>query len=266
MREAESPEAYLASPLGKYYVGPCYLHITEAPACATFVWGTPEVEAVPLFTKVVNVELTADLPPHVAFVDFSQLVALTRPVFEEGTRYLAGAQDPSRERVLKRAMVFGKGLSGTLAAGIYPVIGNDLPYQGFTDPFAAAAWLGIPAESVECWISLRDSIMRRSEIIRELRARFHAQGAPASAESIARSFGMSARTMQRKLKEAGSSFQLELDRYRLALAMEQLSVSATKVATIAHGLGFRTANHFSVWFRKQAGASPAQFRASKMGH
>ncbi len=262
MLEAESHEAYLAAPLGKYFVGPCYLHITEENACATFVWGTPEVEAVPLFTRIVNVELTADVPPHVAFVDFSRLVALTGSVFEEGTRYLAGAQDPSRARILKRAMVFGKGLSGTLAAGIYPSVGNDLPYQGFTDSLAAAAWLGIADELVERWTALRDEVMQRSDILREIRAKFHGQGAPASAEAIARSFGMSARTMQRKLKEAGSSFQIELDRYRLAFAMDHLC-TATKIATIARDLGFKTSNHFSAWFKKQTGDSPAQHRANK---
>lgn len=260
MKEDVSLASYLAFPVGKYFVGPCYMHLTEVDVCATFVWGTPEVSEVPEFNRVVSVDASDSVLPHVTFADFSKVSVLSPPVLVAGASYLRQVQ--GRRKILKRAMLFGDGYAGTVAAGIFPTVSNAIPYQGFSDPLAAADWLQIERCRIASWIALRNECMQRAEMTRVVREAFFAKGLRTSASEVAKWCGVSKRTMQRKLHGASTSFQVEWDRYRIEVAREQLAHGSSKIVSVATDLGFATPNHFSVWFKKQLGLSPAKYRAT----
>jgi AraC-like DNA-binding protein len=77
--------------------------------------------------------------------------------------------------------------------------------------------------------------------------------------------GMSSRTFQRRLGEAGLSFTGLVTECRLRLAREWLAVSEIPVAEIAATLGYNDASNFSRAFRRQTGRAPVAFRRSSMG-
>jgi len=77
---------------------------------------------------------------------------------------------------------------------------------------------------------------------------------------VAEDLGMSARTLQRKLAEAGSSFQQVLDGARYALAQDYLRQRELSLVDIAFLLGFQEQSAFTHAFREWSGMSPSSWR------
>ena len=77
---------------------------------------------------------------------------------------------------------------------------------------------------------------------------------------IAAELGLSARTLQRKLADAGSSFQQVLDGVRFALAQEYLRRHELGLADVAFLLGFQDQSAFTHAFREWSGVNPGAWR------
>jgi AraC-like DNA-binding protein len=79
-------------------------------------------------------------------------------------------------------------------------------------------------------------------------------------EDIARDLHMSPRTLQRRLQEAGSSFQRVLDEARHQMARYYLGNSVLELNEAAYLLGYEDANSFSRAFRGWEGMPPGHWR------
>ena len=77
---------------------------------------------------------------------------------------------------------------------------------------------------------------------------------------VAEEFNMSARNLQRKLSEAGTSFRDILNRVKLNLAQVYLKDSALSVSEVAFILGYAELPAFIRFFRRHKGISPGDFR------
>lgn len=77
---------------------------------------------------------------------------------------------------------------------------------------------------------------------------------------VAAELGLSARTLQRKLADAGSSFQQVLDAVRFALAQDYLRRRELGLADIAFLLGFQDQSAFTHAFREWSGINPGAWR------
>jgi AraC-like DNA-binding protein len=80
-------------------------------------------------------------------------------------------------------------------------------------------------------------------------------------EEVAEVLNVSARTLQRKLGECGTTFKEILDETRHALALVYLSEPRHSVAEITHLLGFSCSSAFTRAFRRWTGRSPTDWRA-----
>ncbi|MEA3641960.1 MAG: AraC family transcriptional regulator [Lamprobacter sp.] len=87
------------------------------------------------------------------------------------------------------------------------------------------------------------------------------EGTP-SAQQVARQLAVSARTLQRKLQEEGTSFQAELDRVRRQLAEQYIQSDAYDLQTITYLTGFANPPAFSRAYKKWTGRSPSEDRAA----
>jgi AraC-like DNA-binding protein len=79
-------------------------------------------------------------------------------------------------------------------------------------------------------------------------------------EHIARELGMSARTLQRRLTDAGISFQEVVEDTRRELARHYLRQSTMELNEAAYLLGYEDSNSFFRAFHAWEGTSPGEWR------
>jgi len=82
-------------------------------------------------------------------------------------------------------------------------------------------------------------------------------------DRIAGAVGMSARTLQRRLRESGTSLREVLDEARRAIAMRELVRPSRTVTDVAFLLGFSETSAFDRAFRRWTGKTPATFRRER---
>jgi len=78
--------------------------------------------------------------------------------------------------------------------------------------------------------------------------------------SIAAELGLTPRTLQRKLSEAGASFQQVLDQARYALATDYLRQGGLSLVDIAFLLGYQEQSAFNHAFKEWSGMNPGAWR------
>ena len=83
----------------------------------------------------------------------------------------------------------------------------------------------------------------------------------ATVEQIAHGLGMTPRTLQRQLDEAGESFSGLLNAVRLELVPGYLENRAYSLTQVAELLGYGYPSSFTRWFVGEFGISPARWRA-----
>jgi AraC-like DNA-binding protein len=88
------------------------------------------------------------------------------------------------------------------------------------------------------------------------------QCAEPSQDEVAEQLCMSARTLQRKLGESGTTYKEILDETRHSLALIYLSAPHHSVSEITYLLGFSSSSSFTRAFRRWTGQSPSNWRAS----
>jgi AraC-like DNA-binding protein len=79
-------------------------------------------------------------------------------------------------------------------------------------------------------------------------------------DNIAKDLGMSARTLTRKLAEAGTSFSMVLDELRYELAIQYTRDSTSTISQIAWLLGYREPSAATRAFKRWTGKTPTEFR------
>jgi AraC-like DNA-binding protein len=82
-----------------------------------------------------------------------------------------------------------------------------------------------------------------------------------SGDDAARHLQLHRRTLNRRLREAGTTFRQVLDQVRFELAQEMLADTRFPIAEIAARLGYRMPSAFTRAFRRWSGSSPARWRA-----
>lgn len=105
----------------------------------------------------------------------------------------------------------------------------------------------------------RDSVISsaRTIISKEL------NGGNPSLERVASQMGLSARTLQRKLHEVGTSHNDLVDQIRRELATRYLREREMAICEVAYLLGFSEPSSFHRAFKRWTGVTPKEFRAER---
>lgn len=211
---------------------------------------------------------------------------LWRSHFPHASRHLA-------ESVFAGVRVFGNWLAGTPlpAAPVsfthaapadtsehHRLFGPDVAFgAGANCARFDAALLALPVPNAD--VSLYPVLQQHAEQL--LRAKLRAQGDGgivaqvrasiannlaqdrARLAAIAEDLNLSQRTLQRKLSEAGASFQQVLDQTRKELAQGYLMQRDLGLADIAFLLGFQEQSAFNHAFKEWTGESPGSYREQK---
>lgn len=254
---------FLEDPVGRCIAGPCWLHFyPRVDLCGFALWGRPDADAMAGLVRVLHVELGA--PPHASLVDVQALEAVEPAVFDELGEYVAAHHTELGRAVRRLALVPPKGgLVRAVVTGFFRVAAAPYPVEIFETQEAALAWLGIDHERQ----SLLDAIVEESEramgapaLVRDLRSWLAGHVRDASLERAAQALGVSVRSLQRRLRDEGTSFQQELKEAQLRVAQRMLKETDVAITRIALDLGCSPA-HFSALFRSGTGLSPSAWRA-----
>jgi AraC-like DNA-binding protein len=109
--------------------------------------------------------------------------------------------------------------------------------------------------------------LARLDLIKSVEAWVAASFCRSDATDITRAagdFGVSVRSLQRRLAELGTNYYDILSEVRLNIAKCMLVESKTPITTIAFQLAYSETSAFSRAFRQKVGKSPAQFRSSEV--
>ena len=103
---------------------------------------------------------------------------------------------------------------------------------------------------------------REDSLVERVRAllKDELNGGDASLEFCAARLGMSARTLQRRLRALGTSHHELLDEMRRELAVRYLREPGIAVCEVAYLLGFSESSAFHRAFKRWTGATPNEFR------
>lgn len=160
-----------------------------------------------------------------------------------------------RQAILLPAMPRG----GLLVAGFVSTTPPPIELQLFDSREEAARYLECP--DLELVLAEIDELVddrrsTRAALLRVLRREFR----DTKVQSAAKTLGISPRTLQRRLRDEGTSFQEELDTVRLDAAKDLMLQSDDKLTSIAFAVGCSSLQQFSALFRRLTGEAPTTWR------
>jgi len=212
-------------------------------------------------------ELEAPAIRHASLIDASRIEGSDAGSFRRLERYMIDFAEPLRRQVSRLALVRPSGLSGAMVAGVYEVVPRPYPVQLFDGVDAAVAWLvaegdlDMPAaEAVRTVTSLYDEAIGATPMVARLRALLEARLTGVDLAAAARALGTSERSLQRRLREADTSFSNELGAARVRVAQRLLLSGDAPLTEVALEVGCASLQHFGVLFRKTTGQSPSAWR------
>ncbi|WP_005037748.1 AraC family transcriptional regulator [Holophaga foetida] len=104
--------------------------------------------------------------------------------------------------------------------------------------------------------------LKATEQVRQVLPRFLSAGRP-EIDAVAKELGMSARSLQRRITEEGSTFRDLLSQARQALAREYLQNPSLDLKEIVYLLGYEDSPSFYRAFRQWEGTTPAAWRSRR---
>jgi AraC-like DNA-binding protein len=264
VRPAAGLDDYLQNPIGRYLMGENFLHWYASPeVCGLALWGRPREAHIYRLTQVLDVEI-APAMPHVSLVDARRLEAPDATALAILVKYMVSRFADFARTVRRQALLRPDGLPGAVVAGFYDLVTSAYPTQVFTEPLEALAWLGQPRsaahELVDELHALVAQAMGQPPLIHELRQVLRGRLQDVQLAEVAREMGMSERTLQRRLRESGTSFQAEFNAVQVHTAQALLLESDAKLTAVAMEVGCASLQHFSGLFRKHTGESPSAWR------
>lgn len=222
-----------------------------------------ELHGDPLRRRLVTT-LPAGLPPAGALVVLQSSVVLMANLFDAYVRPglwplslcfacpAPPAEHPSRSELRRpgRRLQFGADYFGLE----FPASYLDLvPQAASASPEHQRLVAELEAEQQRLEASRRIEDRLQCRLLSELELR------PRLGE-VARSLGMSSRSLQQHLAAQGTSFQSELARLRLYVARQYLTRTDVSLAKLAVHLGFQNPETFSRFFQRAMGESPRRYR------
>ncbi|WP_170115724.1 helix-turn-helix domain-containing protein [Melittangium boletus] len=216
-------------------------------------------------TQVLDVELAPALP-HVSLVDARRIEAPDPSGLSVLVKYMAPRISGFAQTVRRQALVRPEGLAGAVVGGFYSLVSSSYPTRAFADPLEGLGWLGRPEAEARALLAELDELVLQQQGQSPLIGELHRVLRPRLCEElnladVAREMGMSERTLQRRLRDTGTSFQAEFNMVQVRAAQALLLESDAKLTAVAAEVGCASLQHFSSLFRKHTGESPSAWRA-----
>jgi AraC-like DNA-binding protein len=262
LRREHDVDAFVAEPLGRYVMGEGWLHFCATPTLwGATLWGRAEQKNLTSLFDLVD-RTIEQAGEHVSLLDIRGLEHVDLAGFGLIGRYMSRHRSKLAQRVIRHAVIRAEGLLGAVVSGSYEIFAAPYPVSLFTDLSAALTWLDPPLDP-----GLRESIVLLCEgaagppnLLAQLHAVLSTDLEHADLSRAATRMGITARTLQRRLQELGTSFRAELDITRIREGQRRMLHSDSPLTEIAVDLGFSSLQNFSRQFRRVVGEAPSAWR------
>jgi AraC-like DNA-binding protein len=259
--ELRPPHEYRANPAGSYVAGKSWLYFMFDETLSGFaLWGSPEPDDMEGLVRLMELEL--DRPLHAGLVDVRYVEGFSARSFAILSGYVVRSAVQLSRIISHTSMVRRPGLLGAIAHGFFGATASPFPvsfHDELTEGFER-----VGARDPRAWAAALDAARTAAAGVHPslLATRLYLDGhlSGPSIDAAARAAGVSSRTLQRRLKELGTSFADEIVEARVRAAARLLEETAQPVTTIAFQVGFSSPQHMSSQFRRLRGLTPTEHR------
>jgi AraC-like DNA-binding protein len=260
MRPARDEASFLRAPVGTYlFVGTSLMWVHSPTLCGSVGWGRPTADDTRAVLRTFDVfERLA--PQFDVILDGSAIEKVDAPSLFLLLDWARTRIDELRRRVRLRFGVIADGVPAVTMAGISPALGGPGPVtlvRQAREAFRAVLPDGADALCDEV-ASLAAAARGLTPLLNKLRPLLDADRGRLLLAGAARRLGISARSLQRELQEAGNSYREEQQASRLRVA-ESLLGGEDKIATVAAQLGL-TETGLTRLVRARTGLTPGELR------
>jgi AraC-like DNA-binding protein len=266
LRPAESLARYVASPTGTYFAGRgAAVFCASEDLCGVLFWGDPDEADAELVTAAISTSAGAVEHRYGLLVDLRRLELIDLRVFDSLGSTLASRFISAGGSVTQVALITPNGSVGAAIAQFFELPMKGVFLRTFVDAKDALVWIGATDPTL---LASLERIPHTSSIADSMLAGLRAlvwERPASSTNEAARRLGTSRRTLQRRLRECGTSFQQEVDAARLGIAKRLMLKTDNPLKWIAVESGYTSLQHFSSSFRARVGLSPSAWRARTSG-
>ncbi len=258
----------LADPVGRYWVGRRHCVFAFSSTLLGFSsWARPDAEDVRELLRLCDIGLRPGMSPYVWLVDLRELEFVEPATFSLFLDHTRKNGATLRRNIVKQAQLRPEGFVGAIIAGFGRVARLPYPDRVFREPDRAIAWLGVAPDVGAALCAELEAIRAEARetdpLITRLRRELDGAGA-LGVDEVASRLGMSTRSLQRVLRDAGTTHRAELDAFRIRRAKELLRREERTLTWIAQELGFSSAQHFATAFRRAMGETPSSWRLREL--
>lgn len=261
MRRSTDLREFASQP-DRYIVGEGYICFHPDDTLYGFaLWGDHDERTIQRMAPILDAQLAHARGPHTALADLRRLGTFDVSAYVSLAEQLSSRVDVLRRLVERHVLVRPTGAAGIMVSGFYGVARPPYPFTVVADASEAAEALGAPAirELLARVDAIIDEHARPTETMR-LRELFRNSDQLPEIDDAARLLATSARTLQRRLQEEGTSFRDERVASQLERAKHLLTTTDDKITSIASALGFTSLASFSTAFQKATGEAPSEWR------
>ena len=251
---------FLADPVGRCFAGRCWLYFYPQPGfCGFIVWGHPTQTDLERLVRVLEVELGS--PAHVSLVDARRVEGADPRGFAVLENYVKKHHTALARAVKKLAVVRPDGLVGAITSDFFGIAPPPYPVSLFEDRAQAVRWLGVPdGEALLAELAREEERAAGTPLLRDLRTIVETSMRDATLARAAKTLGMSARSLQRRLGDLDTTFQAEVNDARVRTAKRLLRETDASLTQIADDVGCASLASFSALFRRATGDAPSAWR------
>jgi AraC-like DNA-binding protein len=266
---ATSTDDFVRDPSGRYTLGRTWLAFCakeDGGLTGVALWGTPEADDTSALLRALPAEGSPLAARRPRLWDLRALETARSEGFARIAEHVATYSQQLTRAVSRVAILHASAMGGALAAGLPQVVPVPFPFEMFNDPAMALSWLGVP--NAQTFASELEVLYATARGTSPLLLHLHAFIAAhirkeVSLQSAASALGLTSRTLQRRLREHGTSFQSEVNLARVKVAQRLLLETETSVTAIAFEVGCASPHHFGILFRRVTGAPPTRWRSNQ---
>ena len=253
---------FISAPIARYVVGRNWVYWCAHADLAGYVaWGRVEASDVRALAPILDAMHAQATHAYCTMIDVRRVESVDASTFDVCARYAKTRLAAVSSAVARAALLGGAGFLGAIARGYVDVVPVSFPVAVFSGADEALSWLGRASDApivaeIEAVVSAAQTI----PLVRDLRALLDAD-TRLTLGTAARRLHVSARTLQRRLRDKDSSFAAEVLAARLRVAQRLMLESDAPLLEIALDAGFASAAHLSTQFRNAVGETPSAWRA-----